>query len=215
MNNKDDIAGQTTEVMISAAGSLVGFAIGGPLGAVVGGAMTPTAKLTYKLVCSWNERRKVRITNVVEAAFSKSGRNEEDILHELIEDSEWADTIISMIQQLIYTDPELDKLYVEIMASVIKTNDKSERNRLMILNSAIKGLNRVQIQIIKYLYNESYNLSASDISKMVNVPEIELRNAVRDLELRGMIIDNGNEPTVWKLRELGIAVAKTINIWEV
>lgn len=215
MNNKDDIVEHTTEVMISAAGSLVGFAIGGPLGAVVGGAMTPTTKLAYKLVCSWNERRKARITNIVEAAFSKSGRNEEDILQELIEDSEWADTIISMIQQLVYTDPELDKLFVEIMASAIKTNDKGERGRLLVLNSAIKGLNRIQIQIIKYLYNEKCNLSASDISKMVNVPEIELRNAVRDLELRGMIIDNGNEPTVWKLRELGIAIAKTINIWEV
>lgn len=41
---------------------------------------------------------------------------------------------------------------------------------------------------------------------MVSVPEMELRNAVRDLELRGMIIDDGTEPTIWELRELGLAV---------
>ena len=58
-------------------------------------------------------------------------------------------------------------------------------------------------------------MSAHEISKAVNVPEIELRNAVRDLELRGMIIDNETEPTVWKLRELGVAIAKTIDVLEV
>ena len=50
---------------------------------------------------------------------------------------------------------------------------------------------------------------------MVTVPEMELRNAVRDLELRGMIIDDGTEPTIWELRELGLAVAKAIDVLDV
>ena len=58
-------------------------------------------------------------------------------------------------------------------------------------------------------------LSAHDISEKVNVPELELRNAVRDLELRGIIADNGKEPTVWNLRELGVALAKTITAIEI
>lgn len=101
------------------------------------------------------------------------------------------------------------------MASAIRTGDENERNRLIVLNSSIKGLNKVQIQIIRHIYDNSYKLSAVNISKMVNVPELELRNAVRDLELRGMIIDNGVEPIVWELRELGIAVVKAINVLEV
>lgn len=215
MEDKNKISLQATEVALSAAGSLVGFAIGGPIGAVVGGAATPTTKLAYQLICSWNERRRVRITNVVEQAFADSGKNDEDIFHELLENPEWADSIISMIQQLVYTDPELDRLFAGIMASAIRTGDKNERNRLIVLNSSIKGLNKVQIQIIRHIYDNSYKLSAVNISKMVNVPELELRNAVRDLELRGMIIDNGVEPTVWELRELGIAVVKAINVLEV
>lgn len=42
------------------------------------------------------------------------------------------------------------------------------------------------------------------------MPEIELRNTVRDLELRGMITDNDSNPTVWNLRELGVAIAKFV-----
>lgn len=215
MDDKENISSQTTDIALSAASSLAGFAIGGPAGAVIGGVMTPTVKLTYKLINSWYERRRVRIANVVEEAFTNSGRKEEDILQELLENPEWADSIVSMIQQLVYSDPELDKLFAQIMASAIKTDDKNERNRLIVLNSSIKGLNRVQVQIIRCLYNEGCTLSAVDISKKVNVPEIELRNAVRDLELRGMIIDNETEPTVWKLRELGLAVAKAIDVLEV
>lgn len=215
MNDKNKISESATDIAISAASSLVGFAIGGPMGAAVGGAMTPTVKLTYQLVCSWNERRRARIIKVVEEAFIESGRCDEDILHELLDNPEWSDSIISMIQQLVSTDPELDKLFTEIMASAIKTNDENERNRLIVLNSSIKGLNKVQIQIIRCICNEGGKLSAADISKMTNVPEIELRNAVRDLELRGMIIDDGAEPTIWELRELGLAVAKAINVLEV
>lgn len=54
-------------------------------------------------------------------------------------------------------------------------------------------------------------LSAKDISNEVLIPEVELRNAVRDLELKGMIIDNGKEPTIWELRELGYAIAEILN----
>lgn len=215
MDDKSIISEHATDIALSAASSLVGFAIGGPIGAAVGGVMTPAAKLAYQLACSWNERRRTRITKVVEDAFIESGRSDEDIFHELLDNPEWADSMISMIQQLVSTDPELDKLFTEIMASTIKTNDENERNRLIVLNSSIKGLNKVQVQIIRCIYNQEGKLAAADISMMVNVPEMELRNAVRDLELRGMIIDNGTEPTIWELRELGLAVAKAIDVLEV
>lgn len=215
MEDKTKVSVHATNIALSAASSLVGFAIGGPIGAAVGGTMTPTVKLAYELVCSWSERRRRRIVNIVETAFASSGKNDEEILRELQSDPDWTDSIIGMIQQLIATDPELDKLFAELMASAIKTSDENERKRLLVLNSSIKGLNKVQVQIIRCMYNRNYKLSATDIAKMVNVPEMELRNAVRDLELRGMIIDNGKEPTVWKLRELGLTIAKTIDVLEV
>lgn len=215
MDNNKKVSSQTVDVALSVASALTGFVIGGPVGAAVGGAMTPTLKMAYQLIDSWYERRRVRVATVVNEAFTQSERKEEDILRELLEDEEWADSIISMIKQLVYSDPELDKLFGQIMASAIKTEDKNERYRLIVLNSSIKGLNMVQVQIIKCLYNYDCTLSATDISKKVNVPEIELRNAVRDLELRGMIIDNEIEPTVWKLRELGLAVAKALDVLEV
>ena len=214
-HEKNELYTQSTEIALSGVSSLVGFAIGGPTGAVVGGVMTPTAKLAYQLVKSCSDRRKKRVVNVVEQAFIGSGKKEEDILQELLDNPEWADSIITMIQQLLYTDPELDELFSEIMSLVIKTDNDKERNRLIVFNSSIKGLNKVQVQIIRCIYNKGGSLSASDISKIVDVPELELRNAVRDLELRGMIIDDGTEPTVWVLRELGLAIAKAIDVLEV
>lgn len=215
MDEKNKISTQIADIAISAASALVGFTIGDPIGATIGGAIAPTTKLTYQLVHSWNERRNARIIKVVEGAFAESGKSDENILHELLDNPEWADSIISMIQQLVFTDPELDSFFMNIMSSVIKNDDENERNRLMVLNSSIKGLNKVQLQIIRIVYFEGGKLSAKDISKKVSVPEMELRNAVRDLELRGMIIDNGIEPTVWELRELGFAIAKTIETLEV
>lgn len=209
-NERKELFAQSTDIALSAAGSLVGFAIGGPVGAVAGGVLSPTTKLAVKAGRLWMQRRKERLTNIVERAFHRSGKSEEVILQEIIDSPDWSDSIMSMILQLVDSDPELDLLFSEIMASAISASDDSERNRLMVLNNSIKGINKVQVFILKNIYLASGVLSANDISEQVKVPELELRNAVRDLELRGMIVDNGKEPTVWHLRELGLAVAKTI-----
>lgn len=215
LKKEEGLVVQSTEIAVSAVGSLVGFAIGGPVGAVVGGTTPPTVKLAYKVIKSWSDRRNFRIISIVEKAFRKSERSDDDILEDLLLDPEWSDMMIKMIQQLVFTDPELDNLFSEIMASAIKTNDHKEKNRLIVLYDSIKGLNKVQIQIVKYIQKSGGKLSASNISDNVEVPEMELRNAVRDLELRGMIIDDGTEPTVWSLRELGLGIAKMLDDMEV
>lgn len=211
---KKDLVSQSTDIALSTAGSLVGFAMGGPVGAAVGGALPPTAKLAMKAGQLWLQRRKIRLTAIVERAFRRSGKSEDEILQEIIDSSDWCDTIMSMIKQLADSDPKLDMLFSEIMASAIKAGDESERNRLIVLNNSIQGMNKVQMLIIKSIYLAGGVLSAHDMAEQIKVPELELRNAVRDLELRGMIVDNGKEPTIWNLRELGFAVAKaftTIN----
>lgn len=208
--DKKELVLQSTDIALSAAGALVGFAIGGPVGTIVGGVFPPTTKLAVKAGQLWIQRRQVRLTNIVERAFRRSGKSEEIILQELIDSPDWCDNMVSMIQQLANSDPELDMLFSEIMASAISSNNESERNRLVVLNNSIKGMNKVQVLILKDMYLAGGTLSAHTMAEQVKVPELELRNAVRDLELRGMIVDNDKEPTVWKLRELGIAVAKTI-----
>lgn len=207
---KKELTSQSTDIAFSAVSSLVGFAIGGPVGAVVGGVLSPSTKLAIKVGQLWLQRRKVRLISIVEQAFHRSGKTEDVILQEMIDSPDWCDTIISMIKQLADSDPELDLLFSEIMASAINADNENERNRLIALNNSIKGMNKVQILILKYMYLADGVLSAYNMAEQVKVPELELRNAVRDLELRGMIVDNGDEPTVWNLRELGIAVAKTI-----
>lgn len=209
-NEKKELASQSTDIALSAAGSLVGFAIGGPVGSIVGGALSPTAKLAIKVGELWVQRRQMRLTSIVERAFRQSGRNVEEILQEMIDSPDWCNTIISMIQKLADSNPELDALFSEIIASTISTREESERNRLVALNNSIKDMSKVQLFILKHLYLSNGILSAQHMAEQVKVPEIELRYTVRDLELRGMIIDNGKEPTIWSLRELGFAVAKAI-----
>lgn len=208
----------SADIMLSAAGALVGFSIGGPVGAAVGSAFSPTTKLALQVGQLWLQRRQTRLVAIVERAFRRSGRSEDEILQGFIDSSDWCDAIMSMIQQLVDSDPELDILFSEIMAYTISASEESERNRLIVLNNSIKGMNKVQVKILRIIYLVGGVLSANEMAEQVNVPELELRNAVRDLELRGMIVDNGEEPTIWKLRELGFAVAKvisTINSMEV
>ena len=213
--DKKELTAQSADIVFSAAGSLVGFVIGGPIGAVAGGVISPTTKLAVKVGQLWMQKRKERLTNIVERAFYWSGKSEEAILQEMIESPDWCDSMMSMIQQLLDSDPELDVLFSEIIASAISASNDSERNRLIVLSNSIKGMNKVQLLILKYMYLAGGTLSAHDMAEQVKVPELELRNAVRDLELRGMIVDNGKEPTVWNLRELGTVLAKTIKAIDV
>lgn len=63
MDSKNSLSSQATDIALSATSALAGFAIGGPVGAVVGGAMTPAVKLTHQLIHLWLERRRKRIAN--------------------------------------------------------------------------------------------------------------------------------------------------------
>lgn len=216
MNNdeKKELASQSTDIALSAVGALVGLAFTGPAGAVAGGILPPAVKLAITAGQLWLQRRKERLSKIVSRAFQRSGECEDAIFQEMIDSPDWCDTIVSMIRQLADSDPELDMLFSEIMASAISAKDETDRNRFIVLYNSIKGINKVQLLILKQMYLFNGVLSAKEMAEQVKVPELELRNAVRDLELRGMIVDNGEEPTIWNLRELGYAVAKTLSTVE-
>lgn len=203
----DKMKNKLTEIGFSAGGALVGFAIGGPVGATVGGALPPALQMINSLWEEYKARQRERLTSIVEEAFSNSGLTDEQIFEKLHLNPQLTDDVIRMIRQMEGTDSELDSLFSAILTSVL-TEDEKERRRLVVLYDSIKGMNKVQVELLNTTYEAGGTISAENMAKETGVPEIELRNAVRDLELRGMIIDNGKEPTVWKLRELGLSIAK-------
>lgn len=210
MGDDKELYNQYTDLVLSAAGSLVGFAMGGPLGSLVGGASAPAIKLAYGIVNRWFERRKARVTEALNHSFFQANLDNDTVLQKLAADDSLSDDVIRLLRQLIDTDPELDCLFASIITSMINDSDIDDRKRLIVLSESIRGLNSVQLQIIRLISLHDNHLSAEEIALEVGVPEIELRNAVRDLELRGVITDNNTEPTIWELRELGMAISKLI-----
>lgn len=208
--DKHKVQNRIADVGISAGSALVGFAIGGPLGAAIGGALPPAIQVVNSLWEEYKTRQRERITNVVETAFSDSGLTDEQIFEKLHLNPQLTDDVIRMIRQMEGTDSELDILFSAIISKVI-SEDENNRRRWVVLYDSIKGMNKIQVELLFLTYKAGGTLSAEDMAKRTGIPEVELRNAVRDLELRGMIIDNGTEPTVWQLRELGLSIAKLYN----
>lgn len=203
----DKIKNKLTEIGFSAGGALVGYAIGGPVGATVGGILPPALQMINTLWEDYKARQRERLTSIVENAFANTGLSDEQIFEKLHLNPQLTDDVIRMIRQMEGTDSELDSLFSAIISNVI-TEDEKERRRLVVLYDSIKGMNKVQVELLNKTYEAGGTLSAENMAKETGVPEVELRNAVRDLELRGMIIDNGKEPTIWQLRELGVSIAK-------
>lgn len=201
------VTNKLAEISISAGSALVGFAVGGPIGAAVGGALPPALQMVGSLWEEYKTRQKLRLTKIVESAFANSGLSDEQIFEKLHLNPQLTDDVIRMIRQMEGTDSELDAIFSAIISSVI-TEDEKESRRLVVLYDSIKGMNKIQVKLLNLMYEAGGTLSAEDMAKNTGVSEIELRNSVRDLELRGMIIDNGEEPTIWRLRELGISIGR-------
>ena len=194
----------------SLAGALVGIAIGGPVGSIVGAVTGSSVAIIGDLLQKYQEKRRERALNAVQEAFLMTGLSENQIAHKLSEDTRSIDEFSELVRALLESDEALDSFFTNIMSQLIMQTDDIRHERLMILAAEVKGLRRTQLHILIEIYNNDRMMSASMISEKLGVPEIELRYMVRDLELRGMIEDRNSEPTVWYLRELGIAIAKAM-----
>lgn len=204
---------QSNELMISFGSALLGYTLGGPIGAVVTNTSLPFIKLTTNLIEGWLERRAKRMCSIVNNAVSLSGMGEGDILQHIQDNPEWGDDVIKLLQYMFDTDAEFDSLYTILLSKLFKEEEDDEEKRIILLGSSIRGLNKVQLSIMIEIGRCGGQMSANEISSFLSIPEWELRNAVRDLELRGIITDNDTNPTIWYLRELGEALLKirTIN----
>ena len=150
---------------------------------------------------------------VVDKAISLSGMNNTEVLLRLQSNTNLVDDVVKLLQYLFDTDTELDMLFSVLLSKLFQDTGYEEEQRLIILGTAIKGLNKVQLSIMIEIGQRGGQMSADEISSFLSIPEWELRNAVRDLELRGIITDNDTNPTIWYLRELGQALLeiRTIN----
>ena len=199
--------------MVSMGSALVGYILGGPMGAIIANSTLPFIKLTTNILEGWLERKARRMSFVVDKAISLSGMNNTEVLLRLQSNTNLVDDVVKLLQYLFDTDTELDMLFSVLLSKLFQDTGYEEEQRLIILGTAIKGLNKVQLSIMIEIGQRGGQMSADEISSFLSIPEWELRNAVRDLELRGIITDNDTNPTIWYLRELGQALLeiRTIN----
>lgn len=184
----------------SVAGAIVGLAIGGPAGAIAGAA---TPAVVSNAISSFAERRAKRGEKIINDALKIAGKEYTVLLDTLKNNEDESELLIQLVQLAISSDPKLDQAFSSLISQLIVTNGDVERDRLLIIGQAIKNLNRVHLKVLRSLDQNNGENFAADISEELKIPEIELRNVVRDLEARGMIKDLEVHPIKWKLRELG------------
>ena len=187
-------------------GALVGFALGGPVGAAIGAAAPPVAVRTSNVLARVWKRRQQRAERTLRLAIVRSGMSDSEVVEKLESSDDLAEHLLSLISLAAETDPQLSSALSQLVADSLRAEDIRELERLQAIAAGLRGLTSIQVEILRALRRSDGRLSASAIATAVGFPEVELRGAVRDLELRGMIKDIGEHPVVWRLRELGIGV---------
>lgn len=202
----------TIEVGKAAIGAIVGLVIGGSAGAIIGAVSAPVLSLAQDFVIKVTQHRKDRLEKIVNNSIVKSGNSIEEALNVLNINEEKAEAFLSLLSSLCETDKAFDLLFEELLAELFNSDSDTECERLFIIADAIRHLRAIHLKILLAINNAGGVLSASEISNAVSIPEIELRSVVRELELRGMIKDLEVLPVTWKLRELGCAIVKYIEM---
>lgn len=207
----DEIKKGALEIGGSVTGALVGLAIGGPVGAIAGAAVTPIISMTHNIVSKAKARRIARANEIVERSFKAANISPEEAINILNDNDSKADEYIRLLRTVMESDQELDIILSNLLSHVLTSDNTIEEERLLILADSIRNMRSVHIKIIKSLYESQDNRqTAPQIALKLQIPEIELRNTVRDLELRGIIKDLDKSPTLWQLRELGISLAQLL-----
>ncbi len=208
--DKKEIEKDMVNIGSSVTGVLVGLAVGGPPGAIIGATVSPLITMAHGIVARALDRKRERTKRILDQAFSISKLSPEDVINLLNIDDNKTDDFLRLLKVIADSDDHLDDILANLLSQTLISQTDTDRERLLLLGDALKNMRRTHIKIITALKEHSGILPAKRIAQIVNIPEIELRNTVRDLELRGIIEDNGKEPTIWHLRELGIAISEFI-----
>lgn len=195
----------------SIVGSIVGLAIGGPVGAVIGATTTPSLVVAYNFANRFLERKYEKTKKIAEKSLLIANIQPEKALEKLNSNDELADSYISLLRIASEADTSIDDIMSSVLAACLTASSNKERERLLILSDSLDNMRTTHILILKALYDAGGVLKAKEIAEIIDIPEIELRSVVRDLELRGMIKDRDVHPTEWKLRELGKIIIEFAN----
>jgi len=210
--NARDVASTGADVGMSAAGALIGLAIGGPVGAVLGAAAPPLSSLGGRLATRTIQRRFDRAERLfLEVARISRGQSTASVLMGLESSDERTETFVQILGMALNSDESLHSAFAELLRGVVESSEVSDVERLEIVAQSLAGLKSVQVRILLELDSAGGRMSARDISARIDIPEEELRFAVRDLEVRGMIKDGDIHPIEWILRELGAGVVAFVN----
>lgn len=184
-------------------GALVGLAVGGPVGGVVGAAVGPVLSTTVKVANRALQRRRDRAERILTLALAAKGIEPEQAVHLLDADDEKTDVFINLLAQAAAVDPGVETMFESILGEILLSESAVQRDRLLIIADALKGLRSVHMRILTSLQSHGGVRSAENLAADVGIPEIELRSVVRDLEMRGMIKDRHMRPVQWEIRALG------------
>lgn len=205
-------AGELAEVGIDAgsavAGALVGFAIGGPIGAAVGAVLPPLTARSGRVIAKALAKRNARIAIMVEESFARAGITPEEAISRLEDNDALADHFIQLVRTAADSDPTTQAAFTAVFAQSLRAQSTNELERLSLVADSLKSLRPVHVRILLELEAAGGEASARSLADAVGVPEIELRGAVRGLELQGMIKDVEIHPMTWRLRELGEGVVR-------
>lgn len=199
-----ELAIDTTSSIV---GALVGFAIGGPAGAVLGGAAPPVMARVGRVAAGALARRSARLERVATVALSSIDGEVESGLRRLEDAPDVADTFLQLLSQVVDSDEALDAAFSALLGEIIR-GDRVEAERAVMVADSLRGLRATQMRVLQAISANGGELSASDIASAVEIPEVELRGAVRSLEARGMIKDLGVHPVQWRIRELGEGIVR-------
>ncbi len=195
----------------SIVGSIVGLAIGGPVGAVIGATTTPSLVVVYNFANRFIERKYEKTKKIAEKSLVIANIQPEEALEKLNLNDDLADSYINLLRIASEADANIADVMSSVLAACLTASSNKERERLLILSDSLDKMRKTHILILKALYEAGGVLKAKEIAKVIDIPEIELRSVVRDLELRGMIKDRDVHPTEWKLRELGKVIIEFAN----
>lgn len=193
------------------AGALVGIAIGGVPGAVAGAAFSPLLVGVTKVVSDALQRRRLRAEAVFELAITRKGLSPEQTVNLLETEPEKVDAILNLLKQAADASPDMTPFLASVLGELMVSEQGGQRERLLLLTDAVLGLRSTHLRILKELYSAGGACTASDLASKIEIPEIELRNVVRELELRGMIKDMRKHPIEWRLRELGHSLVSFVD----
>lgn len=207
----EDLVKYGSEVTSSIAATVVGSLLGGIPGAVVGALVAPAASRAVMALDAARTKKLKRAARVVQDAIPKSDKGVKAFCESLEQDELFVNLLNDILRASYEGDGAFDPALSAILKNVIaKETHGEERSNYadMALVDAIGGLSELHLRVLIAVDDAGGRLSPQGIGEEIGVPAEMLRSVVRTLELKGALVDRGEDPMCWEIRELGRALVE-------